>query len=165
MIVVAPACTIRILTPGEFPLCLPYGERFHQEMDVPGLFSPETFLTKWGQFYTLDLGAIFGLWRGDELIGGLGGVAVPDLTTGQLIASELFWYVREDSRYGTWPIRLVKTFQHWGRDRGAVRFRMVHLLRHDEDPSTVKLASVYRHLGLRPIEVAYDGPIGGALWQ
>lgn len=157
--VLSGVLTIRLLTPEEFSLCLPYGERFHREMDVPGVFSPETFLTKWGQFHSLGLGVIFGLWRGEELIGGLGGVTIPDLTTGQLVTSELFWYIQEASRHGTWPIRLLKTFRQWGKSQGAVRFRMVHLLRQDEDPSTVKLASVYRHLGLRPIEVAYDGPI------
>ncbi len=151
---------IRELTLEELPLCKPFGIAFHKEKDVPGEYSHETFMKNWTMFLTSKLGTIFGLWRDKELVGGLGCMTVPDITTGELIAYEFFWYVDPSERHGTWSIRLVKRFKQWAKERGAIRYRMVHMLMKDETPSTVKLARVYESLGLRPVEVAYDALVG-----
>lgn len=151
---------IRPLTVEELPLCEPFGVAFHQEKAIPGEFSLQEFLKNWRLFLSSGIGVLYGLFRDGQLVGGIGGILTADVTTGTLVASELFWYVQPEDRHGTWPIRLVKTLREWGATKGATRFRMVHILMPNESPSTVKLAHVYRHLGLRPIEVAYDGPIG-----
>lgn len=150
---------IRPLTVDELPLCAPFGVAFMTEKQVPGTFSLEIFTKNWTMFLTQYPAIILGLWRGDRLIGGLGGMISPDLNTGEQIAIEFFWYVDADARHGTWPLRLLTRFRHWGAEHGAARLRMIHLLDLNESPSTVKLARVYAKLGLRPIEVGYDAPI------
>ena len=143
----------------DLPLCEPFGIAFHTEKCIPGEFHVETFVRNWTQFMESGIGTILGLWRGETLIGGLGGIVVADLTSGEMTVNELFWYVQPDARHGTWPIRLIKELKIWGSAHGATRLRMVHILMPNESASTVKLAHVYRQLGLRPIEVAYDGEI------
>lgn len=151
--------TIRPLTIEELPLCVPYGEQFHREKHVPGDFHPEIFVKNWTLFLNSGLGAIFGLWKDEELIGGLGCYLSPDITTGELVANEFFWFVRDEDRKGSWPLRLVYAYKDWGKAHGAVRWRMVHLLMANETPSTVKLSHFYRRLGLRPIEVGFDAEL------
>lgn len=143
----------------DLPKCLPFGQAFMTEKQVPGRFSPETFLKAWTSFLASGQGIIYGLWNGEDLAGGLGGFVYPDLNTGETCAIEAFWYVGKDDRGTTWPVRLVHAFRKWGKKHGATRFRMIHLLMEGEDPSTVKLAGYYQKIGLRPIEVVYDGTI------
>lgn len=141
-------------------LCEDFGIAFHAEKAVPGVFSLQVFLKTWSTLLTAGIGTILGLWNGTTLVGGIGGIISADLTTGELAVSELFWYVDPAHRKGSWPIRLIHELRQWGAQHGATRLRMVHMLLPNESASTVRLAHVYRHLGLRPIEVAYDGPIG-----
>ena len=150
---------IRALTVQELPKCLPLGAAFMAEKQVPGTFSGDVFVKNWTSFLTQFPAVIFGLWKDTELIGGIGGMVFPDLNTGVPAAIEFFWYVGTEHRNTIWSVKLVLRFRKWGRDRGAQRFRMIHLLEPGEDPSTVKLAGFYQKLGLRPIEVSYDGPI------
>ena len=153
------AMVIRPLTVQDLPLCETFGRAFMAEKQVPGTFSLHTFTRNWTVFLTQYPSIILGLWQGDRLIGGLGGMVAPDLNTGEPIATEFFWYVTPEARHGTWPLRLLTQFRKWGAAQGAVRIRMIHLLEPDECPSTVKLARVYAKLGFQPLEVAYDAPI------
>lgn len=150
---------IRPLTLDELPLCLPFGEAFMTEKQIPGVFNPEVFLKNWTAYLTQYPAVILGLWRGRSLVGGIGGIVFPDLNTGEKIAIEFFWYVGKDDRGSSWSARLPLKFKHWARTQGATRLRMIHLLEPNETPSSVKLADFYASLGLRPIEVAFDGPI------
>lgn len=153
------AYVVRPVRVEELTHCLPFGVAFMREKQVPGTFSQETFLKAWTAFLSSGQGVLYGLWNGDELVGGLGGFVYPDLNTGEPCAIEAFWYVRKEDRGTTWPVRLVHAFRKWGKKHGATRFRMIHLLMDGEDPSTVKLAGYYTTIGLRPIEVVYDGAI------
>lgn len=149
--------TIRPLMLDEIYLCVPFGYLFHDEKKVPGTFNPEVFMKNWTLFINSGNGTIFGLWKGDELIGGLGGYIFPDITTGESVANEFFWFVQKEDRKGSWPLRLRETYKSWAKERGAIRHRLVHLLEPNETPSTVRLAHVYRRWGMTPIEVVFDG--------
>lgn len=155
--VLTPAQTIRALTVKELPLCLPFGEAFIDEKHLPGPFNADVFLRNWTTFLTSYPSVIFGLWKDEELIGGLGGMIFPDLNTGQSIGIEFFWYVGKEYRGSIGSARLVLRFKKWAKERGAVRWRMIHLLDPDETASSVKLAGFYEGVGLKPIEVGYDG--------
>jgi hypothetical protein len=159
MLTLERTMTIRPLTVDEIYLCVDYGYQFHKEKQVPGDFNAEVFMRNWTIFMNSGLGAILGLWNGDELVGGLGCYLSPDITTGQMTANEFFWFVREGERKGSWPLRLVHAYKAWGKAHGAVRFRMVHLLMPNESVATVRLAYFYRRLGMRPIEVGYEGEL------
>jgi len=151
--------TIRALTVKELPQCKVFGQQFMAEKALPGTFNLKHFTATWTTFLASGQGVIYGLWNSETLVGGLGGFLFPDLNTGEQTVIEAFWFVRNEDRGTTWPVRLVHAFRKWGKKRGAQRFRMVHLLMDGEDPSTVKFAGFYQKLGLRPIEVSYDGEI------
>lgn len=150
---------IRPLTVDDLPRCYEYGRLFHAERHVTGTFSEEVFLKNWTLFLQSPIAVLFGLWRDDELVGGIGGICVADLTSGDMAANELFWYVHPSARGGSWPLRLVARFREWGKELGAVRLRMVHMLVEGDDPMAGKLPKFYERLGLRACDVAFDGPI------
>ena len=148
---------IRPLTLDEISLCLPFGYLFHAEKSIPGAFNPDVFTKNWHQFIGSGMGVIFGLWKDEVLIGGIGGFVFPDITSGELVANEFFWFVQKADRRGSWPLRLRSAYKAWAKAMGAIRYRMVHILEPNETPSTVRLAHVYRRDGMRAIEVVYDG--------
>lgn len=152
--------TIRALTTKELPKCEPFGLAFFAEKQLPGTFSMDIFTKTWTAFLGVRYKAtIFGLWKGEELIGLLGGMVYPDLNTGEEIATELFWYVLPEHRGGSGAVRLVKRFKEWAKNHGAVRWRFIHMLAPDEKPESVKLAGFYEKLGMRPLEVCFDGSL------
>lgn len=152
--------TIRPLTIEELPLCLPFGPAFMQEYDLPGVFKPDVFLKNWRYFLQSLPSIMYGLWEETHLTGGIGGIIHPDLNTGDLHAVECFWYVDPSYRKTFLAGRLPLTFKKWGKRNGAVRWKMIHLLQEDEDPSTVKLAGFYeRACKLKANEVVFDGAL------
>lgn len=151
---------IRALEIPDLLLCETFGQGFHDEKQIPGDFSLASFIHHWTTFFNSGMGTILGLWDDGRLVGGIGGLVTPDITSGHLIVSEMFWYVDPDARHGSGGIRLITALRAWGKAKGAVRFRMVHMLLPGESPETVRLGPIYERLGLRAIEVAYDGPIG-----
>ena len=159
----APATTtfaIRPLTIEELPLCVPFGPSFMQEYDLPGVFNPDVFLKNWRYFLQSLTAVLYGLWDEGRVVGGIGGLVHPDLNTGDLHAVECFWYVDPAYRNTLMAGRLPLTFKKWGKRHGAVRWKMIHLLAKDENPSTVKLAGFYeRACKLKANEVVFDGPL------
>ncbi len=154
------ALTIRPLTIEELPRCLPFGPAFMKEKDLPGEFSPETFLKNWTLFLSAYPSVIFGLWHEKGLVGGIGGMIHPDLNTGMLYAVEFFWYVDPAHRNTLGAARLPLTFKKWGKRNGAERWKMIHFLDKGEDPTAVKLAAFYRDaLKMSANEVVFDGPL------
>jgi GNAT superfamily N-acetyltransferase len=85
----------------------------------------------------------------DEVTGCIGGVIYPDLYSGSLVATEFFWFVREQKRGP--GIRLYKAFEDWAREQGCSQIRMVHLM----DSMPDKLAKFYTHFGYEPSEVHF----------
>lgn len=155
---------IRELDIDELWLCSQFGKDFHDEKLLADDFSFETFHDNWTRFYQQGIGIIFGLFDEEDLIGGIGGLLSPDLTSGKLKLHELFWYVDKEKRQttGRWPLRLVYRLREWGKSHGATGFRMIHLLLPGETPSSVALADIYvKLLHMRPLEVCFEGPIEG----
>jgi len=153
---------VRTLMLEELPLCLPFAQAFYTEMKLPGVFRSEVFLRTWSMFLSPPYtGEILSLWKDGELIGGLGVLLAPDQNDGRLAANEFFWYIDPAHRGGTGALRLLKRFEQWAVERGAVECRLVHLLTGGEmeSPHSIKLATLYRTLGYRPVEVAWLKPL------
>lgn len=157
---VRPPLAIRPLTIEELPRCAPFGEAFHAEKQVPGAFSIDAFVKNWTVFLTQYKAVLLGLWDGEKLVGGLGGMVVPDLTTAVPTATEFLLFIDPAYRTGSGFIRLVDQFRAFGKANGAVRLRMELLLADGEDPFAPRLGTVYRRRWkLRPVEVGYDGEL------
>lgn len=148
---------VRPLEVYELPLCEPHGQGFYRDWPRHGIFDLETFIGHWTRL--LSIGAVlFGAWKEEELIGGLGTVLQPDLYDGHRIAQECFLYVAPEHRQSTALLRLLTAYHDFA-DQHDAECRIEHLLSPDEvDPREVKLAKLYRRLAYHPIAVAWSRP-------
>ena len=143
----------------ELHLCVPFGEAFHKEMQLPGEFVGQIFVESWIAILATIPSAILLLFKDETLIGGIGGIVSPDLNDGRLRAQEFFWFVDKAHRGGSGAIRLVDAFEDWAASKGAVEVDMVHLLTVDtnEQPNFEKF---YTHRGYDKLEVHFRKPLG-----
>lgn len=143
---------VRPLKEEEIPLCLPMGEHFFAEANLPGEWSGEHFLAQWGGFYQLGFGRIFGAFLDGDLIGVCGGLVAPDVCTGKPRATELFWWLEPEHRKGGLALRLMHAFEGWAseEDCEAVTFAFIHGTGREE-----VLDRWYRRRGYRPLETHY----------
>lgn len=157
---------IRPLTIEELPLCEPYGQAFHVEKEIPGIFSIQMFCRNWTTYIQQFNGIILGLWDGDKLVGGLGGMVAPDIAavnpeTGApiLVATEFFLYIDPEHRKGDWWIQLIEQFREFGKSKGATELGLSITLLKDEDPLVKILSWKYRKKGLKAKEIGFRGKI------
>jgi len=142
---------IRPLKPREIHLCVPFGQAFHEELNLPGKFVPEVFVDNWMTFLANYPSVILSLWKDGELAGGLGGLIAPDLYDARPYAQEFFWFIGKAYRGGTGAIRLLNAFEAWARERLVSEIRMVHMVSSQED----QLERLYTRLGYVKVEVCY----------
>ena len=125
-------------------------EMFFSAAGLRGAFNMEHFKQCWQTYYALKIGRIFVIRDvTGKVIAGLGCVCVPDLYTGNLVATELFWFVFPDHR-GI-GLELLDIYEKWARDEGCSEIRMIHLPRLMPD----RLKRLYQRRGYRELEVAY----------
>jgi GNAT superfamily N-acetyltransferase len=142
--------TIRQAEIDDLPTLEPLGRQFYEQSKFLRHLDWGRFCALWAGLLAADTGVIFQLFDGaGQLSGLLGGVAYPEPYSGNLIATEFFWFVQESSRGK--GLSLYKAFEQWARQRGCSEIRMVHLV----DLMPEKLERVYRHLGFEPAEVHY----------
>ncbi len=153
-ILIAPV-TIRPLEPEELPLCVPLGQAFHAEYQLPGRIDPEVFVQNWTNFIMGGQGVIFSAWRSERVIGGLGAVIVPDLLDARLVANELFWFIEPDHRGGVTAIRLLQAFEDWALVKGATERRIA---RFAFGKMGERLHAFYSRRGYCLVEMSYVKP-------
>lgn len=143
---------IRALTAEELPLCLPLGEHFFKEAQLPGTWNGDAFLASWQGFYEHGYGLIFGAFEGDDLVGVCGGLIAPDVNTGEKRATELFWWVEAEHRQSSAALPLMQRFERWADHEGceAVTFAFIHGTGREE-----VLDRWYRRRGYEPLETHY----------
>lgn len=145
--------TIRPLSIGELPLCLPYGQEFHDEMKLPGAFVDSTFMTTWMTFYTQCRATVIGLWKDGQLVGGIGALLAPDLNDGRLCGTEIFLFIGKEHRKSSGLLRLLRAYKQWVLDQGGVEARLTHFIGDPERDA--HFDRLYRSLGYRPLERTY----------
>lgn len=140
---------IRHLRPSEAELLLPGARSFFSEGRIMGELNEKSFVD--GILACIRNGiGLFLVYGEPPFEGAIGGVIYPDFPTGDLIASELFWYVMPESR-GVAGVRLLKEFEKEARIRGAKRLTMMHL----DGPRTAGIARLYERLGYCQREQIY----------
>lgn len=113
-------------------------------------FNFERFCEVWKSFIEHGAGIILVLIDGDySIVGMLGGLAIPEPYSGDLGASEMFWFVRDGHRGG--GLSLYRAFEAWAREKGCVQIRMAGL----SDSMPEKMDKIYRRLGFEPCERQY----------
>lgn len=142
---------IRKIISGELPLCLDIARLFFIEGKLPGNFNAEIFLKNWDYFYQEERGQIYGIFKESELCGGIGGIVFPDPNTGDIIATEMFWYVKPEYRKGIAPLKLLQYYEAWAIEKGAKRIMMVCLTLLQNN----RLTKLYDRYGYKKIETHF----------
>ena len=147
----------RPLTIDELPLCVSFGYQFFEEFQLRGVFNPEHFLKTWEGFFWSVPSTVIGLYRNEELIGGMGAIVSPDMFTGDQVATELFWYIGHAHRTGTGALRILRAYEEWGRRLDVHELRISHFkMRNDE-----QLQRLYEHRGYVLLEQGYQKRLKG----
>lgn len=140
---------IRQATIEDLPLIEPGAREFYAKSRFLRNFDMAHFRKNWEYLLVSGIGTIFLLIEHDKVIGFLGGTKFPDINSGELIASECFWFVRESSRGGGGL--LYRAFERWAKDSKCKQIQMVHLT----DSMPEDLESFYRNIGFEKAEVRY----------
>lgn len=130
---------------------------FFAESELPGVLDFEFFIEAWRKLLVSGMGVMFITEDKEELTGAIGAVITPNLFTGDVMASELFWYVREGYR-GVSGIRLLKEMFAWANDLGVDDVMMGHL----HFAVSEKAESIYDRLGMKKFETMY---LGKPVWR
>jgi GNAT superfamily N-acetyltransferase len=133
----------------DLPAIEPLGARFYAEARLPGRFVPAVWAATWQRLLAGGNGALFLLERTGEVCGALGAIIFPDPNDGDLVASEMFWFVAPEARGA--GLRLLGAFEAWAAERGAQRLGMVHLATAGAD----RLAKLYERRGYRCVQTDY----------
>ncbi len=112
-------------------------------------FDIARFVDIWSGFIAGGMGVIFSLVNeAGEVVGVIGGIAHPDLYSGDLIASEFFWFVQRDYR-GAHGMKLYFLFEKWAREeKRCSQIRMACLM--DSNPD--QMAALYERMGYQLCE-------------
>lgn len=112
-------------------------------------FKVDRFIELWSGLLDSGTGIIFAYEGADGWTGAIGGIAYAEPYSGELIATEMFWFCRENHRGD--GVRLYREFEKWAKEWGCNQVRMVHLL----DSMPEKLEKFYKHMGYTAAEVHY----------
>lgn len=127
------------------------GAMFHAQASRPGRFNVNHAISVIDGLLTTGHGAMF-VERGldGSVIGTICGVISPDIFTGDIIASELFWFVDPWGRGSAGP-RLYKAFMDWSSSLGARHVLMAHM----HFAVSEKAARFYERHGFKMLETIY----------
>lgn len=111
--------------PFDFLRLCELGSDFYAEGQIPGRFVPRVFSDSWTQLINAGIGEIWVLVRDESICGAIGFIATKDPCDGEMVASELFWFMDRTAR-GRGTVLLDK-FEERAAQLGCKRMLMVHL--------------------------------------
>jgi GNAT superfamily N-acetyltransferase len=116
---------------------------FAKSIDVD--CDPDQYIRQWNIFIQTGIGKLWCLDKDGIIIGGIGGIVVPDILTGKSMMVELFWYVTPEHRNR--GILLFNTMEEYV-DIHSLKWAMIHMERSMPD----KLKLFYTKRGFRLLE-------------
>lgn len=136
---------IRPATAADLPQLIALGERFIRDTGYSARLraNPVQMAKTVGWLLDGEDRVILVAEHAGTLVGMIGLGSFPDPFSGDLVASELFWYSESPGA----GVRLLKRAEAWARCIGAVRLQMV--------APTDGVASMYERLGYELTERAY----------
>ena len=140
---------VRPILPDEIPGLFDMADMFFSESSFLVGFDRDVFVRSWTGFLDGGNGIIFVVEVAGIFVGALGALKFQDPNNGNLIASELFWYVRPEHRGK--GLDLLAAFENWADDAGCQQKTMVYLT--DSMPDQVK--RIYERKGYRAMEIHY----------
>lgn len=146
--------TIRKATLDDMPQLLAMGEQFAQYAPFDVEYSPEgtaAFLAA-----LMESGLVMVAEQDDRITGAIVGALAPMwYSPGNLIASELAWWVDSEHRGSRAAIQLIKAFEAWAKDSGARIITMSDLRIGEDYPA----GPLFERLGYRVSERAHTKEI------
>uniref|UniRef100_A0A6H1ZL20 Putative acetyltransferase n=1 Tax=viral metagenome TaxID=1070528 RepID=A0A6H1ZL20_9ZZZZ len=109
-------------------------------------FNPEIFVQTWENLFDMGIGVIFIF---DDFKGMLGAIKYPDPNSGEMTATEMFWWV--DPEYRGKGNRLLTEYEKWANENDCSRAIMVHL----SDIMPEKLKAFYNRKGYIEMETHF----------
>ena len=153
-----PSSVVRALTVEELPRLVALGPTFVAEFHGwRTSFAGESFVEKWRRLYAHGAGIVFGWFRGEELVGVIGGVAFNDFYDDQPCVADMGWFVDLAHRSGSGSLRLLRALEEWARVKQGpgVRLTFARLVQ----PGQTEIVS-YTKLGYAPREISYGKRLG-----
>ena len=132
---------------------IPLIEEFYASSKFLRNFNADHCEEVWIKFITDGVGVIFLLEENGKIIGFLAALKYPDINSGELVATELAWFVKSTRRRK--GLLLLKEFEEWAKKEKCKRVIMVHLM----DSMPDKLRRVYEGRGYRAMEINYGKEI------
>lgn len=140
---------IRLASFDDLPRMADAAKAFYASSGVLGPFDLGRFIELWTDLFERGIGAIFVFEEADKIKGAIGGIIYPAPYYQGLVASEFFWFVKQEERGA--GIKLYRQFEAWARMKGCCEIRMVHLV----DSMPEKVATFYRKIGYHQVETMY----------
>ena len=137
---------IRLAAIGDIPRLLDLGEQFAATVPAMANFNREIAHLSWTSFIESDIALVLMI---DDYSGMLAAIISPDPYTGELVATEMAWFVSPDNRGG--GIRLLAEFEKRAKQVGCKRIIMAHLI----TEQTKQLEKLYERRGYVPLETHY----------
>lgn len=139
---------IRRATLEDVPRLIEMGQRFVKETEYTGMVeaTPEKIAQTVTAMLDSPANVVFVSAAGDSLTGMLLAVVYEHPFSGDLIGSELVWWVEPEVRGE--GLRLLRATEKWARDAGATRMQMV--------APNERVAALYRRLGYVAMETAFQ---------
>lgn len=146
--------SVRRATLEDLPKMQDWATEFYASSKHLNGFQLERFIQFWTAMLNSGAGVIFVVTesnaQGEVIVGAICGMAHADIYSGDMIASEFAWRVRERSRGA--GVRLYYAFENWAREQGCKTIQMVHL----SEVMPEKVAKFYLRLGYEAIETRYS---------
>jgi GNAT superfamily N-acetyltransferase len=115
----------------QLPFLFPIGHAFTDEVGRAD-FNEGAFLGSWSPLMESGVGEIHAIWssgpvtRDQKIIAVLGAAFSPDMFSGRMTATELFWYVLPEFRKTGAGLMLLDHFEERAEARGCSEILMVH---------------------------------------
>ncbi len=110
------------------------------------------YVAYWRQNLLSGCGAMFLLEHERLVVGGIGGTLIQQPLTGDKVAVEAFWYVKEEQRGGSASLRLHSAFEEWGWSEGADSVAMIFM----EASMPQRLKGYYQRRGYDLLETVWQ---------
>jgi len=123
--------------------------KFFEEGQLKGTPKEDCFSTGLRNYVEMGLALCLVLVDGSKLLGGVGAMMTEDFITGDLVCTEMFWYV--DPAYRRWGIRLHRELEKEAKNRGCSRILMVCLAKLNAE----KMGKYYLRRGYELQEIFY----------
>lgn len=139
--------TVRFATAEDVPDMVAMGTRFLRTIYAGLIVGDEATMTALAHGLLANPDGVWLLAeRQGVLVGMLGGLAYRHPMSGEPTAAELCWWVQPEAR--GCGLRLLKRFEQWAREKGAVVLQMI--------APTAETETLYQRLGFDRVEVTYQ---------